>query len=128
MEREKEIVENNERQSVWKKKIENEKKKWLKKVDKEKPDDPKKNHKIMSRALENPKRRKIMKFIGTQNNKKISEICKKFNITEPEAKMHLDFLKQALIVEKTTEESPAYQLTARGKNYLKNVEKVEDND
>ena len=91
--------------------------KWVK-------DTPRDDHRVVSRALENPLRRKIMRFIGLNSKKKLEEIGEKFDLTDSEVKTHLNYLLNAEIVKKTDEEAEIYQLDEIGKKYLENVEKV----
>ncbi len=93
----------------------------LKKAIGDKPEDPKEDHRITSRALENPTRRKIMKFIGENNEKTIDDVSEYFDTAKSETKMHLGFLEQASLVEKADENSKSYKLTVRGRKCLENV-------
>lgn len=92
-------------------------KEWIKET-------PREDHRVISRALENPLRRKIMKFIGLNSEKKFNEISEEFNLHKSEAKTHLSFLKEAKIVKVTNENPLTYKLDEIGKKYLENVEKV----
>lgn len=69
---------------------------WLERMNKEGklPEDKKEDHRRMSRALENPTRRDILKYIGTHGGKWLEEIKNEFNLRESQAKMHLDFLSR----------------------------------
>ncbi len=86
----------------------------------------KEDHRVISRALENPARREIMKFIGFKSEKNLEEISEEFDIHSSEAKMHLNYLTDAEIVEKIEGDPPTYKLDSIGKKYLKNVEKIEE--
>ncbi len=86
---------------------------------------PKEDHRVISRALENPLRRKIMKFIGLKSEKNLQEISEKFDLHESEAKTHLNFLEDAEIVEKI-DDAPTFRLDEIGRKYLENVEKVNE--
>lgn len=55
-------------------------------------EDKKEDHKRMFRALGNPTRREMLKYIGKDNKKSLEEIRTKFDLTRYQAKMHLDFL------------------------------------
>ncbi len=88
-------------------------------------DTPKEDHRVISRALENPLRRKIMRFIGLKSEKNLEEIGKKFDLHESEAKTHLNFLEDAEIVKKI-DDNPTFKLDEIGKKYLKNVENVRE--
>lgn len=67
-----------------------------------------------------------MKFIGLDSEKKIQEIGEEFDLTDSEAKTHLNFLLNAEIVKKVEKgERAKYRLGEIGKKYLENVEKVE---
>ncbi|KXA97236.1 hypothetical protein AKJ39_02925 [candidate division MSBL1 archaeon SCGC-AAA259J03] len=92
-------------------------KEWVKET-------PKEDHRVISRALENPLRRKIMKFIGLESEKKLEEIIENFDLHASEAKTHMSYLEEAEIVEKTDEDTSTYKLASIGRNYLKNVENV----
>lgn len=94
------------------------KQEWLK-------DDPKEDHRIISRALKSPLRRKLMKFIGPDSEKKFEEIAEKFDLEHREAKRDLGYLEEAEIVEKTKDDPLTYKLSSRGRDYLRNVEKIE---
>lgn len=87
---------------------------------------PKEDHRVISRALENPLRRKIMRFIGLNSEKKLEEISEEFDLSNSEAKTHLGFLVNAEIVEKIDADTPTYRLDEIGKSYLRNVEKVKE--
>lgn len=87
---------------------------------------PKEDHRVISRALENPLRRKIMKFIGLKSEKSLEEISEKFDIHSSEAETHLNYLTDAEIAEKTDDDPPTYRLDSIGENYLKNVENVKE--
>lgn len=92
-------------------------KEWVKET-------PKEDHRVISRALENPLRRKIMKFIGLESEKKLEEIIENFDLHASEARTHMSYLEEAEIVEKTDEDTSTYKLASIGRNYLKNVENV----
>ncbi len=97
---------------------------WLERMKKEGklPEDKKEDHRRMSRALENPTRREIMKYIGANEQRTIDEIKKEFDIHESQVKMHLDFLEQGLVIEKKEKEDKTlYQLTPRGEGHLENM-------
>lgn len=99
---------------------------WLERMKKEGklPEDIKEDHRRMSRALENPTRREILKYIGTDGQKSLEEIKNEFGLHESQAKMHLDFLEQGLVVESEREENiTLYQLTPRGEGHLENTMK-----
>ncbi len=88
-------------------------------------DTAKEDHRVISRALENPLRRKIMRFIGLKSEKNLEEISEKFDLHESEAKTHLNFLEDAQIVKKVDEDQ-AFELDEIGRKYLKNVENVNE--
>ncbi len=100
------------------------KQEWLEKVKKEgKLRDPTEDHKIGLIALQNRIRREIIKFIGVDKKKSFEEIKERFNLTDAQAKMHLDLLEQALFIESVKENGKKYYvLTPRGEAYLENVE------
>lgn len=100
------------------------KQEWLERMKKEgKLRDPTEDHKIGLIALQNRIRREIIKFIGVGEKKSFDEIKERFNLTDAQAKMHLDLLKQALFVEPLDEDGKKYYiLTPRGEAYLENVE------
>lgn len=87
-------------------------------------DTPREDHRVISRALENPLRRKIMKFIGLKSEKKLEEIAKEFDLANSEAKTHLGFLEDAEIIEKVSKDPISYKLDEIGRKYLRNVEKI----
>ena len=66
--------------------------------------DPTEDHKIGLIALQNRIRREIIKYIGIGGKKSFDEIKEKFNLTDSQAKMHLDLLEQALFVEAVEED------------------------
>ncbi len=86
---------------------------------------PKEDHRVISRALENPLRRKIMKFIGLESEKTVDEISEKLGLDKSEAKNHLGFLENAEIVRRVSEDPPSFKLDEIGRKYLQNVENVE---
>lgn len=86
---------------------------------------PKEDHRVISRALENPLRRKIMRFIGLKSEKSLVEISEKFDLHKSEAKTHLNFLEDAEIVEKI-DDAPTFKLDEIGRKYLKNVENIKE--
>jgi len=100
------------------------KQEWLERMKKEgKLRDPTEDHKIVLIALQNRTRREIIKFIGVGEKKCFDEIKERFNLTDAQAKMHLDLLEQALFVEPLDEDGKKYYiLTPRGEAYLENVE------
>ena len=100
------------------------KQEWLERLKKEgKLKDPTEDHKIGLIALQNRIRREIIKFIGIGGKRCFDEIKEKFNLTDAQAKMHLDLLEQALFVEPLDEDGKKYYiLTPRGEAYLENVE------
>ena len=99
------------------------KQEWLEKVKREgKLKDPTEDHKIGLIALQNKIRREIIKFLAN-GKRSFDEIKNKFNLTDSQAKMHLDLLEQALFIESSEEEGKKYYtLTPRGEAYLENVE------
>ncbi|RLI76160.1 ArsR family transcriptional regulator [Archaeoglobales archaeon] len=100
------------------------KQEWLERLKKEgKLRDPTEDHKMGLIALQNRTRREIIKFIGIGGKRSFDEIKKKFNLTDAQAKMHLDLLEQALFIESAEEDGKKYYiLTPRGEAYLENVE------
>ena len=69
------------------------KQEWLERMKKEgKLRDPTEDHKIGLIALQNRIRREIIKFIGVGEKKCFDEIKERFNLTDAQAKMHLDLL------------------------------------
>lgn len=99
------------------------KKEWLEKLKREgKLRDPTEDHRIGLRALQHRVRREIIKFIG-YGKRSFEEIAEKFNLSEAQARMHLDLLEEALFVESRVENGKKYYyLTPRGEAYLENVE------
>lgn len=100
------------------------KQEWLERLKKEgKLRDPTEDHKIGLIALQNRIRREIIKFIGIGGKKSFDEIKERFNLTDTQAKMHLNLLEQALFIEAVEEDGKKYYvLTPRGEAYLENVE------
>lgn len=99
---------------------------WLQRMREEGklPEDKKEDHRRMSRALENPTRRDILKYIGKEGRRSLEEIKTKFDIHKSQAKMHLDFLEQGLVVEsEEKDDKTLYQLTPRGEGHLENMVK-----
>lgn len=97
---------------------------WLERMKKEGklPEEKKEDHRRMSRALENPTRREILKYIGMDGQRSLEEIKNEFDLHESQAKMHLDFLEQGLVVDSEEKrDKTLYQSTPRGKGHLENT-------
>jgi len=95
------------------------KQKWLKKLEEEgKLTDPKEDHSRGLRALQNPTRREVLKFIG-DNIVPFRKIKSHFNMDESSLRFHLTMLEQALYIEQVNND---WRLTPRGIGYLKIVE------
>ncbi|ADI74164.1 putative transcriptional regulator, ArsR family [Methanohalobium evestigatum Z-7303] len=99
------------------------KEEWLKKVKSEgKMKDPTEDHKFGLKALQNPTRRNILKSMlnGSMN---YSDLKEKFGLDDVQAKLHLNFLEEALYIEKEENNNDyLYYLTPRGEAYLENAD------
>jgi DNA-binding transcriptional ArsR family regulator len=95
------------------------KQKWLKKLEEEgKLTDPKEDHSRGLRALQNPTRREVLKFIGDKIVP-FRNIKSHFNLDKSSLRFHLTMLEQALYIEQVNND---WRLTPRGIGYLKIVE------
>lgn len=89
---------------------------------------PREDHGMGLKTLQNPARRQILKLLS-ENNMNLGEIGKEMGIEGMQAKLHLDMLEDALYVEKTDSNGEAvYGLTPRGEAYLENVKAGGKND
>lgn len=99
---------------------------WLEELKKKgKLIDPKEDHRIAWRTMQNRTRREILAFVV--GGKSIEEIKEHFNLGDAEVKLHLDMLENALYVESVKKGDEIYYYpTPRGEEYLENVEKREE--
>jgi len=97
------------------------KEEWLERLMKEgKLRDPTEDHKVGLIALQNRIRRDVIKFISIGGKKSFDEINEKFNLTDAQARMHLDLLEQALFTESVEADGKKYYvLTPRDKLILR---------
>lgn len=96
---------------------------WLNKVKAEgKMKNPTEDHRLGLKALQNPTRRSILKSIP-EDGVVYEDVKSKFNLDNMQAKMHLNFLEEALYIEKVeNEDNCRYCLTPRGEAYLENAD------
>ena len=104
--------------------LKHKKEEWLKKVKAEgKMKDPTEDHKFGLKALQNPTRRNILKSMA-KGSMDYSDLKEKFGLDDVQAKLHLNFLEEALYIEKKEKDGDfQYYLTPRGEAYLENDEK-----
>ncbi|TGC08441.1 winged helix-turn-helix domain-containing protein [Methanolobus halotolerans] len=99
---------------------------WMSKLEKEGrlKANPTEDHAIGLRTLQNPTRRKILKMLNGCSLC-IEEIGKKLNLSDSQAKFHVDMLENALYIDRIDNSEPTmYQLSPRGEGFLQNVEEV----
>ena len=99
---------------------------WVSRLEKEGrlKSNPTEDHAIGLRTLQNPTRRKILKMLN-DCSLCIEDIGDKMNLSNSQAKFHVDMLENALYVDKVEGTEPTvYQISPRGEAYLENVEEM----